>query len=136
WSHLENSHMMSSWAPERMNSCMSWRLRHTVIVQNSLGPATMLAQRTTDVSRWSWRRTRSEAIIIWGKNHGPRSRERVVTAKRVFDSATALSSLPLGSGLSRVQQAGQRRPIEHARATGAGPVGQDLGRRAGLAEAV
>ena len=81
-SHLEKFHMVSSWAPERMNSCMSWRLRQTVIVQNSLGPATMLAHRTTSPVSASWRRTRRVARIMCGKYHGARRRERVVTVKR------------------------------------------------------
>ena len=43
--------MMSSWAPDRMNSCMSWRLFQMLIVQNSVGLAMMLAQRTTSPVR-------------------------------------------------------------------------------------
>lgn len=71
--------MIASWAPERMNSCMSWRVRHTVTVQNSLGLATTLAHRTTSSLWASWRRTRADAIIMGKQNRAPRRRERVVT---------------------------------------------------------
>jgi hypothetical protein len=60
-SHLEKNHMMSSWAPDRMNSCMSWRLVQTVIVQNSVGLAMMLAHSTTSPVPLSCRRTRRVA---------------------------------------------------------------------------
>ena len=59
--HLEKNHMMSSWAPDRMNSCMSWRLFQTLIVQNSVGLAMMLAHRTTSPVALSCRRTRRVA---------------------------------------------------------------------------
>jgi hypothetical protein len=62
-----------------MNSCISWRVRQTVMVQSSQGPATTLAQRTTVGSDASWTRTRLVAIIIAGNNQGPRSLDRVVT---------------------------------------------------------
>jgi hypothetical protein len=72
--------MIRPWAPDRMNSCMAWRLRHTVMVQNSVGPATRLAECTKPAVRVSWRRTCQDASSIAGKNRAPRSLERVVTA--------------------------------------------------------
>ena len=60
-SHFEKNHMMSSWAPDRMNSCMSWRLFQMVIVQNSVGLAMMLAHSTTSPVPFSCPRTRRVA---------------------------------------------------------------------------
>jgi hypothetical protein len=72
--------MIRPCASDRMNSCMAWRLRHTVMVQNSVGPATRLAQRTRPSVRASWRRMAQVASSIAGKKRTLRSLERVVTA--------------------------------------------------------
>jgi hypothetical protein len=117
-SQREKSHITSPCAPDRMNSCIACRLRQTVIVQNSRGPAIRLAARTSPSVCASWRRTRSVARSMIGKKRTPRSRERVVTATSDERRAVSKSVRPRRPVISGARSA-EPRALNDGTASGA-----------------